>query len=88
MTNVPHRPRPSDMCFPVDAIWGGPGNTAFLEEVHYWLDLKSSPPGPNFGWHSAVLEVKGGLSHSFLLPCCPCNYRFSFETFSQKQTLL
>lgn len=62
MSNVPHSFRPSDMYFPVGAIWGGPGNTALLEEVHYWLDLESSPPGPNFGLHSAVLEVKGGLS--------------------------
>lgn len=38
MSNIAHRPRPSDMCFPVGAIWGGPGNTALLEEVHHWLD--------------------------------------------------
>lgn len=50
------------MCFPVGAVWGGPGNTALLEEVHYWLDFESSPPGPNFGLHSAMLEVKGELS--------------------------
>lgn len=46
MSNVPHRPRPSYMCFPVGAIWEGPGNTALLEEVHYWLDLESHRQAP------------------------------------------
>lgn len=38
MSNVPLIGQAFYMCFPVGAIWGGPGNTALLEEVHHWLD--------------------------------------------------
>lgn len=87
MSNVPHRPRPPDMCFPVGAIWEGPGNTALLEEVHYWLDLESHRQAPILVCTLPCFRLKVGFL-SFLLPCCPCNYGFSFGTFSQKQTLL
>lgn len=59
MSNVSHRPR---HVLPSGCYLGRSRKYSLAWGSSLRLDFESSPPGPNFGLHSAVLEVKGGLS--------------------------